>query len=336
MKVFIKGILAIALVVSVLIVPKSFYKELNTDEITDEMYKRREKYFYGVINLWQIDSFEGGTGSRANWLKNICSGFEKRNNGVYINVESVSVEMAVKLIKSGQKKPDMISYGAGVFFEEDYFEILDIGNNIDVTAQENAVPWCMGAYFMIGDILKENWGIDGGIVKTKKGEKEIFSVGVPQREGHNGEYALLKNCENNFDGEYALYKGSSQEIFEAYNYSQKVKRMVGTQRDLYRLQSLEKRELARKGDVLFLGMTDLFQYVSVFKCEDEKKLKTIKGFIDYLIESSQQDKLGSIGMFPVNFEAEPQYENLYMQNAWQEIKNNGIECITEHLIKEET
>lgn len=328
LKTVIKAILAISLIAAVIVVPKGLYETLNTDKITDEMYRRREKYFYGVITLWQIDSFEGGTGSRGNWLKNICAGFERQNNGVYINVETISAETAIKLIKSGQKQPDMVSYGAGTAFSEEYFEKLNIENLPDVTEaiREKAVPWCMGAYFVIGNSDQTKWGNDGFVAQSKKGSKEIFSMGVPERNGHDAFYVLTKKCTNSFDGQYALLRGTSQEIFELYNYSQRVNRMVGTQRDLYRLQALEKRELARQSEVTFLGSTDLFQYISVFQCNNEKKVNTMNDFIDYILKTEQQSKLGTIGMFPINFEAQPEYENSFVQMAWDEIKTNGIGC----------
>ncbi len=322
MKIVLKAILSIALIVSVLVVPKGLYNVLNTDKITDEMYKRRERYFYGVINLWQIDSFEGGTGSRANWLKSICAGFERKNNGVFINVESVTLETAEKLIKSGQKRPDMISYGAGCELSFEYFEKLAVKKLPDTKDAlcDIAVPWCMGAYFMIGDGETDLWGNDGALINTKKGSKTIYSVGVPERKGHNAYYGLLKNCPNSFNSEYSLVSGTSQEMFELYNYSQRVNRIIGTQRDLYRLKTLEERELARIGNVEYLGFTDLFQYVSIFKCDDEKKKDTMNDFIDYILDEAQQNKLGTIGMFPVVFSSQPEYDNNFVKNGWQEIK----------------
>lgn len=324
-----KGLISIALIIAVIFVPQSLYENLNTDKITQEMYSRREKYYYGVITLWQIDCFEGGTGSRANWLKKIVSAFEKRNNGVYINVEAVSVEMANKLFESGQKKPDMISWGTGVKIDNQQLETLQIENTpTDVlgAVYKTAVPWCMGAYFMIGDGKKDVWGLDGEIITTKKAQKTIYSVGVPQRSGYASLRALRNNCSNSFSDEKSLLLGTSQEIFEAYNYSKKVNRMIGTQRDFYRLYAAQTKENARTGEIQYLGYTDLFQYISILKCDNEKKLDTMNDFVDYLLENEQQSKLGGIGMFPVFFSAQPEYENSFTKSGWENIKNQGIEC----------
>lgn len=323
----VKGIISIFLIVSVVFLPGKMLKFLDKDMITEEMYQRREKYFYGVINLWQIDCFEGGTGSRANWLKNIVSGFEKRNNGVYINVENLSLETANNLLKNGQKKPDIISYGTGLIIQENILmELTEISSSLITPKVNNkAVPWCMGAYFMIGDCDKENWGIDGKIITTKKAQKTVYSVGVPNRNGYVSLMGLKLNSNNDFSDEKAFFFGTSQEVFETYNYSQKVNRMIGTQRDFYRMISAQTNNKLRESQTLYLGYTDLVQYLSILECDNIKKLTTMKQFVEYMLEVEQQNKLGQIGMFPVCEDAVPEYDNSFMIQAWDEIKKQGIE-----------
>ena len=326
----LKGIIAVFLIIFVIFLPGKMIKFLDNDKITEEMYSRREKYFYGVINLWQIDCFEGGTGSRANWLKNVVSAFEKRNNGVFINVESVSLETANILIKNGQRTPDIISFSSGFLIDKNNLvDLSEIAFSGYVETVENkAVPWCMGAYFMIGDVDIKNWGIDGKIIKGKKAEKTVFSVGVPQRSGYVSLKGISLNCNNDFSDEKALYFGTSQEIFEAYNYSKKLNRMVGTQRDFYRMISAQSKNNLRESQTLFLGYTDLIQYLGILKCDNDKKISTMKQFVSFLLEAEQQNKLSSVGMFPVIKEATPNYENSYMSWAWENIKNQGIKWQT--------
>ena len=327
MKIFFKAVLALILIISAIFVPQNLYQSLNTDKIIEEMYSRREKYFYGVITLWQIDCFEGGKGNRANWLKSIVTGFEKKHNGVFVNVETLSLETANKLISSGQKKPDIISWGTGLELDKNLLIDLPINNQSDFLKEVTflkAVPWCMGAYFMIGDGEEKDWGNDGKTVQTKKATKTVYSVGYPNREGYVSLEALKENCSNSFNDEKALFSGTSQEIFEAYNYSKKVNRMIGTQRDFYRLATAQTKENARTGNVKYLGYTDLLQYVSVFKNNNQKKTDTMIAFVEYLLNVEQQNKLSEIGMFPVFLDAEPEYDNIYMQNEWQNIKKHGI------------
>ena len=314
-----------------IIVPFKVYKGLNTDIITDELIRRREKYYYGVITLWHIDTFEGGTGSRAAWLKEICAGFERKNNGVYIAVEAVSAEKAKKLILSGQRSPDMLSFGSGLEINRELFEKLDITGTSDIAPDarcDEAVPWCMGAYVMIGEGDKSRWGIDGKSITGKKAQKTVYSVGFSSFDGHNSLKGLFENCNHAFNSETGLVEYSSKELFERYNYSFSVNSMLGSQRDLYRLQSLQNKQKAREGTVTYLGYTDLFQYVGMLKCDNEKKLKTMNDFVDYILEPKQQNRLSSVGMLPVTKKAEPDYDNAYMTALWQEILDKGIKTQT--------
>ncbi|MBR2860710.1 MAG: hypothetical protein IKB86_02590 [Clostridia bacterium] len=332
MKLFLRILTSILLVICMIFVPKNLYGELNQDKITDEMYRRREKYFYGVITLWQIDSFEGGTGSRANWLKSVVAGFERRNNGVFINVETISSTLAQQLISSGQKRPDLISFGADCDFNSADFEALKIETeNIHPSVKkitlENAIPWCMGAYFMFGQGDENQWGTDGKIITAKKAKKSVFSVGLPIKQGYNSA-KNLEHLSGNFSAELSLKTASPQELFEGYNYSQNINRIVGTQRDFYRLEAAKSREKARAGDIKFLGYSDLFQYIGILKCENEKKTATMQDFIAFLLEPEQQNKLGTIGLFPVRVDALPQYNNENMNYWWNEIKTINFKSDT--------
>ncbi len=317
--------------------PKYLVPGLNADIISDEIYARREKFYYGVINVWQVDCFDGGTGSRAIWLKNVCSGFEKQYNGVYINVESVSPAMANKLISEGKKLPDIISFGSGLSLKAENFEplSLDLSNirsEVRSVCEETVVPWCMGAYFMLSsDSDENNWGLDGKTVTGKKSTKTVYSVGIAERSGYLAPLALIDYCGEevlpNFHQELSVYRGTSQEIFEAYNYSQKVNRMLGTQRDLYRLTAADSREMGRSSTISLLsGYTDLFQYIGILKTDNEKKVYTMNAFLHFLLDETQQDKIGDLGLFPVHASAIPEYGNQYMLQAWEQIKKMPLQC----------
>jgi hypothetical protein len=210
-------------------------------------------------------------------------------------------------------------------------ELPEISNVVYNTA----IPWCMGAYFVIGDNDVSKWGNDGGVFETKKSKKTVCSFGIPERDGYNAYYPILKKCNNSFAGEYAMLRLTSPELFEAYNYSYKVNRMIGTQRDFYRLNTADGRQLARAGDVTYTGYTDLFQYISILECDNIKKIHTMNSFIDYLLEKNQQDKLGEIGVFPVRMDSEPKYSVTSVAESWEKIQTEGIEC-TSYLFDSET
>ena len=85
-----------------------------------------------VLSLWNIDTFEGGKGSRTSFLGKIASSYEKKNENTMIMVSSRTLEGAKEGIEKGEL-PDMISFGA-------YFPyITPIG--------EPSV-WCRGCYVL--------------------------------------------------------------------------------------------------------------------------------------------------------------------------------------------
>lgn len=335
MKMFFRALISVFLIAAIAVLPQRLYSRLNEDEISSEMYRRREAYYYGVINVWQTDCFEGGTGSRTNWLKSITGAFERKHNGVYINVESVTPEIAANLISSGQKKPDIISFGCGTGIKEKDLapitaDLTSLHESVKDVCFISAVPWCMGAYVMIGNGEKEIWGTDGKTVTNKKGEKKIYSVGVAERENYSAVSALESFCNSDFSGELSLIKGSGQEMFEMYNYSQKVNRYLGTQRDLYRKLSAQKRDKARDGSITYIDTySDLFQFIGVLNQDNEKKNSVMQEFIEYLLSDEVQSGIGEIGMFPVNTQAEPEYESPDMQSVWERIKNSRFKAETE-------
>ena len=119
-------------------------------------------------------------------------------------------------------------------------------------------------------------------------------------------------------------------MFEMYNYSQKTNRYIGTQRDLYRMLSAQKRDKARGGTVTYIDTySDLFQYIGVINQENEKKDEVMQDFISYLLSEEVQSKLGSVGMFPVNVNAVPEYESPDMQTVWEKIKISDFKSETE-------
>ena len=82
-------------------------------KISAENVTTKSEEYQGVLSLWQIDSFEGGIGSRKQFLLKIARGFEKKHKGVLVMVTNITKDGAEENFKNGIY-PDMISYGNGV------------------------------------------------------------------------------------------------------------------------------------------------------------------------------------------------------------------------------
>ena len=182
-----------------------------------------------MLKVWQIDSFEGGKGSRADYLQSVGNDFTK-NGGAYISVTALSSE-AARLNLSEGNIPDIISYGAGVYGLEGYIS--------------GYKQWCRGGYCILtaegdfSDITTENTVVNGG--------RENFTSAALVFAGLNG----------------AETRPSTSAYLKLINGEKKY--LFGTQRDIFRLKT---RGVAFRV-MPFTVYNDLYQIVSVTSsCEN--------------------------------------------------------------------
>ena len=90
-------------VAPIYILPK-VYKNYSFD-----MLNREDGVF---LELWEVDTFEGGTNSRSKFLEKVAIAFEKKNSGVFVVVRNLTLDQ-LKLMLSQEKLPDMLSFGIG-------------------------------------------------------------------------------------------------------------------------------------------------------------------------------------------------------------------------------
>lgn len=210
-----------------------------------------------VITLWQIDSFEGGKGSRSTYIQSYADKYFK-NSGCYVKVVSMSSEAARLNIESGLS-PDLISYGAGM------------------TGIEKIIcgytTWCYGGYCYLAlngngdftDISAENTVINGGV------------------ENFIGAAAILSGL-----------KGATVEKpTEAYVnlINGKYKYLLGTQRDIYRLKT-RGVAFAVKPVTQF---NDLYQNISIVT-DDITKKNRAEQFIEYLLKNNDTSSIGLMSL----------------------------------------
>lgn len=261
------GIMAIILVVAVVLSCFSRRSDVKSDEMR-------------VLTLWQIDSFEGGKGSRAQYLQDMADRYfeDKR---AYVRVTALSADAARSNINSGLV-PDMISYGAG------FYGIESLVNTSDFIS----MCWCRGAYLLIS--VDEN--ADFSDVSA---ENTVINIG-----------------KNNLSRACALFEGLSGAQSEASTSAYvslingKYKYLLGTQRDICRMQT---RGTSFSVKVL-TSFNDLYQNISIL-CGGEDYFYC-RDFIAYLMANSAEveslsmvsDGTASSGIFGEIERAEFEYE----------------------------
>lgn len=245
--------------------------------------------YSGILRVWQIDSFEGGTGSRAAFLTACARSFESENQGVKLLVTYHTAESAANAAAGGEY-PDILSFGTGTDFAADAalpqaWEKFAAGL---LGGEACAVPWCRGQYFLFtveGDFSD----VSGGNTVISQG-KGANPAAAAYAEGLTGEYTVL----DSLAAYTAFLRGE-------YVY------MLGSQRDVYRFAA---RDVAVRAQPM-TGFCDLWQYAAVCTREEDRADAAL-GFVRYLLSEEVQSSLWRIGMLSVSGSAyEQESESMY-------------------------
>ena len=287
---FLKTFFGLAVIFSVV-----FTAFFGAEKISAEKELIDMPNYKGILTVWQIDSFEGGTGSRRQFLSARANEFSKENKGILFLITSQTKESAEEKIKNGTY-PDVISFGCGIAPTDlSEIPINAFYKGGILGGKVYAVPWCRGGYALI-----KHPKFSGCTAET---DKKIPSLIVSQ-----GDYTMpLMSL---FVGGYEIEKYETLKPTDAYGkfLLGKTPYLLGTQRDIMRLKS-------RGENFSFYpveGFCDLFQYAAI-TCKDEKKMQTAVKFIEYLLSEKSQSALSSISMLPVIGGVKPseEIESLY-------------------------
>ena len=121
-----------------------------------DVNKSKNYEYQGILELWHIETFEGGSMSRASFLEREAINFEKQHKGTYIVIQSMSLEQFELNIQNG-KLPNLLSFGIGVgdAITKNLVEI-DVGNIRNdlkqygmYNSKQLAVPYILGGYALI-------------------------------------------------------------------------------------------------------------------------------------------------------------------------------------------
>ena len=250
------------------------------------------------LELWNIDTFEGGTNSRAKFLENCAISFENKNMRKYIVVRNLTKDELVSMLEK-DSLPDLISFGVGVGETiRNYCKEIKPNSNFkndilksgEYKSKQLSVPWCMGGYVLCG-------------TKTKN---SVVGVGV----------------ENNIPPQVDLNKKIYQKQYDAYNsfLKNEFDVLLGTQRDYFRISNKLTLGALSSCEFEYVNTyTDLLQHIAI--CSDDKQNQEIaQDFIDYLTSQNCQQQLKNIGMFSVCDKP------IYLNTVYQEFEQ-ALLCV---------
>lgn len=310
----LKRIVPLCLVVILLLfVPTlSVPADGNLSLIYNVFVGQKSKY-QGVVEVWNIDTFESGSSSKTSLLNSAAAMFQKENKGLYVMIRNVTENECLNMLKDGQK-PDVFSCSYGV--AEKIYDYVDVLNERDFNLHPNfmdagrdekglfkAAAWCAGSYYLIstkanlekagvnfeGDVSLLDLALKLGYEKTSKKNKTVvysleFGMGgylSPQTSllayNETGELSILPQS---FSKENLL-----QTSYSAYCRFVAGKSVVllGTSKDVERMNNRLKQ--GRISDLIVFPLTkftDLVQFAFVSVGEDDVKNEYKQKFVQFL------------------------------------------------------
>lgn len=297
----------------------------DLDRIYSAFVGEKSKY-QGMLEIWNIDSFEAGEKSKTSLLNETAKSFQKRYKGVYVIVRNVTETECENLLLSGQT-PDLFSCSYGVSNKiKEYVQKIEINNlNLydnflnagrDKEGILYGVAWCSGLYYLISSkISLEKAGVDDvdsfvlsknafsiGYVESGKKANKIYSVSFANKGYLMPKQAVVSydNNEENLISELSFDSSKKTSQYDAYIdfLIGKSVMLLGSQRDVVRIDKRQKNQKIQ--DVVIeplTEMTDLVQFIFKAKDIEQEKGESVDNFIKYLLNDKTQLMISNSGMF---------------------------------------
>lgn len=263
--------------------------------LSEEKQNKTPVGYKGIVTIWQIDSFEGGIGSRKQFLLKVARGFERLNKGVLVMVISHTKTSYENAIKEGQV-PDMVSFGGGISVNG--LTRLSCKKTVAggyIGDKVYATSWAKGCYFLIAN---------SALVEDVP--NHIPSLLISEQEYTQPTLSLMYE---NFSAQ-RIERLAPMDAYIKF-VSGKTPYLLGTQRDIFRLNNrgMEVKALPLQ------NFNDLYQYIAI-TINNKEKVTVCESFVEYLLSEKVQSELTEIGMLS------PYYKLLY-ENALNSVKLNN-------------
>jgi hypothetical protein len=270
-----------------------------------------------LLDIWYIEGFEGGSVSRLSWLRARCLEYEKAHKGILICVTSYTETQAADKLAAGEKfdlisfptglgsalLPHLADYDGSMYGVMDNFAAAGVNGNTQI-----AVPYMAGAYgLFIRELDKERLNIADlaselyKAAYTKKVGKNTINM-QPLVQGSGAYNNPLPAV--SYKPDSVSLPRTQYEAYVAFCRNRTATVLLGTQRDMYRLNNrMEQGNIEALNFVPLFGHNDLCQFMAISAAT--AKHSEAVSFIEFLLSDVTQHKLTTVGMFS------PSYRDLY-------------------------
>lgn len=250
-----------------------------------------------IYNVWHIETFEGGGKSRISYLNTIARKLEKENPGVLFAVKQIEPTELESLLTT--QTPDIFSFGYGV------------GKIVLPHLKE------LDSTFNIRDEL-----VESGTFNNKLYALAYIVSGYAFFE-HNGNYNKFLCGTNSYTKPENIYNdlnltpAKQQSQYQAYQdfVNTKNTKLLGTARDVFRVQNLNKIGRINASILPVETYTDLIQYIGLPTTDDMSKL-----FLKTALSFDFQSSLNQYSLFSSS------YNKIYNLGIYNDMENAILNC----------
>jgi len=283
-----------------------------------------------VLNLWHIETFEGGSASRGKYLEKQAMKFNNLYNNCYVYINTLNVNQLKDNLQNNLTA-DVFSFGVGAgCLLSSTLNTLPKTNKIrqdlqpygQLNKQILAYPYLLSGYCLISheNLLKESNFKDKNYYNNLTiNKKEIKGLSFAREESFNP-VEVLKVNNIKLSGTNLLNSATSYASYLQF-ISKKTVSLLGTNRDVIRCKNREENGSLNSCKYTYLsGFSDLVQYIGVNKTLTGEKQKYAIEFAKFLLEDEAQKDVKNYGLFStINLQL---YDKDYMMHFENALKQN--------------
>lgn len=261
-----------------------------------EVLKGSEKQ-QTIFTIWHVETFEGGGKARIDYLKTLARDIEKQDNQVLFMIKAIAPEKLSAELEVN--KPDIISFGFGVgnivlphlINFENTFDVRDeLISSGSFNKKFYAVPYIVSGYAMFNHSMQAS----------------EFHVGTTGYTAPNNIYNTLNLQPKENESQYEAYKD--------FVYNKKVQ-LLGTGRDLFRINNLNNLGRTNAMITPIDSYTDLIQYIGI-----TNNNAITQKFVELAVNQTYQTSLVDYSLFS------SKYNKLYYSGIYSDMEDAIYSC----------
>jgi len=261
-----------------------------------EVLKGKEKQ-QNIYTIWHVETFEGGGKPRIDYLKKIARDLENQDETILFMIKSIDARDLQNLLETAN--PDIMSFGYGVGktilpYLVNFDKTFNVRDELISSGSFNkklyAVPYIVSGYALFNHSM----------------QSKEFHVGKTDYTSPEDIYNKLNLNPTELETQYEAYKN--------FVYDKNVQ-LLGTGRDLFRINNLNNIGRTNAMITPIDSYTDLIQYIGI-----SNNNLNCKKFVEMALSDNYQNSLVDYSLFS------SKYNKLYCSGIYNDMENAILNC----------